>query len=259
MQIIADDSYQSYQSELLEYESNSSSFNDVDWDGLTVIETDGKTLILPGDDSNYTITFSFTDESNNTGFASLIVLAKDPAWSIQGKAIDGYLKDSTVQFVSSDYGPSAVSNEDGNFTLYFTDEEMELFDVNGDGSIGADEGTMIVSGGIDIDTNASFSGELRANAESEIISPLTSILSFMVNQGFRREVAEARIIEAFGLDISVNIGVFDPYEEIDNQNPNASAVLLANLRLANAINILKPFYWQRGMYFSKWRHKLVSF
>ena len=79
-----------------------------------------------------------------------------------------------------------------------------------------------MSGGVDIDTNMSFLGELRADAISEIVSPLTSILSFMVKEGFRRDTAEDRILEAFGLDSGVDIGTFDPYKEIDSNNTVAS-------------------------------------
>ena len=57
VQIFADDSYQNYQPGLLDFEFNSSSFDQVDWDGLSISESDGKTLILPGEDDNYTVTF----------------------------------------------------------------------------------------------------------------------------------------------------------------------------------------------------------
>ena len=173
----------------MDFEFNSSSFDQVDWDGLSISESDGKTLILPGEDDNYTVTFSYTDESNNTGFAYLTVIASDPPWTIGGKAIDGYLKESSVKFRSNEDGPTAITDGQGNFTLFFTDKELLKFDFNGDGAIGADEGTIIVSGGVDIDTNMSFLGELRADAISEIVSPLTSILSFMVKEGFRRDTA----------------------------------------------------------------------
>ena len=69
-----------------------------------------------------------------------------------------------------------------------------------------------------MDTNASFLGELRADAGAEIVSPLTTVLTYMVSQGIRREVAEDRLIEAFDLDSSVNLRAFDPYAEIDNNN-----------------------------------------
>ena len=87
VEIFADDSYQGYQPGLFSFESNESSFNEVDWGGLSIVESDGKTLVMPGEEDNYTITFSFTDESNNTGFAALTVVAKDPAWTIQGRRL----------------------------------------------------------------------------------------------------------------------------------------------------------------------------
>ena len=65
----------------------------------------------------------------------------------------------------------------------------------------------MVSGGIDVDTNASFLGELRADAESKIVSPITSVLTYMVSQGDLLEEAEARLLEALGLnpDLDLNL------------------------------------------------------
>ena len=63
-----------------------------------MIQATEKTIVLPTEEKDYTITFSYADESNNTGFAYLDVHAINPAWVINGRAIDGYLKGSDVRF-----------------------------------------------------------------------------------------------------------------------------------------------------------------
>ena len=239
VQVFADDSYENYVSEILNYENNQSLFNEIKWSelGLTNTQEEGKMLIMPGEENNYTITFSYTDDSNNTGFALLHLEVKEPAWTIAGKAIDGYLMGSRVSFLSSASGPTAKTDENGSFTLFFTDEELDEFDDNQNGRLDGEEGLIVVSGGIDIDTNASFMGQLRADAESNIVSPLTSIVYSMVQDGIRFEDAQSRVLTALNLNPDIQLRSFDPIAEIVSGNPLAQAVLLANLRLANVVNI----------------------
>ena len=53
----------------------------------------------------------------------------------------------------------------------------------------------------------------------------------------RLDDAHDRLLEAFDLDSDVDLNTFDHYAEIEQNNPIAPAVLLANVRLANAMNI----------------------
>ena len=237
--IVADDSHQEYQSSPANYASNPELFKDTNWSGLTISNTsDGKTIVLPVEENNYTITFSYADDSNNTGFAYLDVHAINPAWVINGRAIDGYLKGSDVRFASiTAEGPMAVTDEEGNFSLLFTEEELEEFGGNNK-EIDSEEGVIIITGGESIDTNLSFYGELRAVADAKIVSPITTILAHMVFQhGVRLDEAHDKLLEAFDLDSDVDLNTFDHYAEIDQNSPSAPAVLLANVRLANAMNI----------------------
>ena len=143
LEILVNDDFQNYQPGTLSFQSDKSLFNEVDWGGLFISEQDGKTLILPGGDSNYTVNFSYTDSSLNTGSASVVIVSKDPAFTIQGKAIDGYLKDSLVSYVSKSAGPFATTDEEGNFVLYFTDEEFTESDFDRDGNLTSEEGKLL--------------------------------------------------------------------------------------------------------------------
>jgi hypothetical protein len=235
--IVANDSYQGYQSDQILFAATPELFNDTNWSGLLESNTsEGKTLVLPVEENNYTITFSYTDDSNNTGFAYLDVNAIKPAWVISGKAIDGYLKGSDVRFIGTEEGPQAITDDEGNFSILFTEQELIAFGGE-DREIDFDEGTIIISGGESVDTGLPFYGELRAVADSKIVSPLTSILAHMVDLDMKLDVAQDRLLIAFELDSEVNLSSFDHYAELGKNNPIAPAVLLANLRLANAMNI----------------------
>jgi hypothetical protein len=240
IQILVDDSFGNYTPAKVYYDMASKHSFDVDWGGIQNLETEtGETLIMPdenNDSTNYTLTFSYSDASNNTGSVSLHVEVKEPAIILSGKAMDGYLNDAEVKF-QSENETLFTTTDDGNFTFFFTDEEFEKVDSDGNMQLDAAEGVIIVSGGEDIDTGALFLGELRADAEAEIVSPLTSLLYYMYKNLGDLNESKTRLLDAFNLDHEVNLHTFDPYAELDSNNSKAAAVLLASIRLANVINI----------------------
>ena len=74
---------------------------------------------------------------------------------------------------------TGITNADGGFTLDFIQQEFELIDSNQNGLLDPQEG-VISGGGIDSTTNQSFSGSLSADANSSVITPLTTIVSELI-------------------------------------------------------------------------------
>ena len=232
--ISASDSLGEYTS-TIHFENNSSAFS-VNWGDLNYTTVDGQFFILPGSESNYSITFSFTDDSGNTGSTELIIIPVDPKLEISATAMDGYLSGANVSFGNQFSSKETVTSSEGNFSLFFTEEEFDSLDVDKDEFIDIFESKIIVTGGEDSNTESVFLGRLWSDWNTTIVSPLTSLVGSLMEDGFSKNIATQKVIEAFDLNESINISRYDPYREADLNDSNAIDVLLANLRLANLAN-----------------------
>ncbi len=142
-----------------------------------------------------------------------------------GTAIDGILVGSTVCIDVNannicDAGePSAITDSSGNFTIPATTAT----------------GPLLVVGGVDNSTGASFTGLLKApkapGAGLIVITPLTSAIQSLVESGKSAADAEENIKAAMGLT-DVNLTTFNPYAEITGANAlKAQAVLARQTQL----------------------------
>ena len=107
--------------------------------------------------------------------------------------------------------------------------------MNGNQVIDPDEGTIIVSGGIDTTTNQLFTSALSADANSTIISPLSTILSEMIKRGTPKEQAQAELAASFGYSNTIDITNYDPIAAANNDDANTNAILQANALVANIL------------------------
>lgn len=235
--IIASDSIGEYSS-LTYFENNPSDFT-ISWGDLNYSTINDKHFILPGEESNYTLTFSFTDSSGNTGSTDLTIIPLDPQLEISATAMDGYLSGAEVFFGNQYSSKQTVTSHDGTFSLFFTDEEFNSLDIDNDGLINIFESKIIVSGGEDNNTQAPFLGQLWSDWNTTIVSPLTSLVGSLMEDGLSKAIASQKVSEAFNLDESIDIFRYDPYLEADLNDTNSINVLLANLRLANLFNQLE--------------------
>ena len=111
--------------------------------------------------------------------------------SLTGKAVDGYLSGSTVCLDLNNNNscdadePTAVTDSNGSFEL--------AVDVNSDAKI-------IVYGGIDTDTNAKFNGILKAPSDETNVTPLTTLVASLMDEGSSKEEAISSVATLLDLD-----------------------------------------------------------
>jgi hypothetical protein len=115
------------------------------------------------------------------------------------------------------------------------EDDFVLIDSNGNGIIDPTEGTIFVVGGIDTTTNQSFTSALSADANSTVITPLTTILNEMVKNGTPKEQAQIELAASFGYSNTIDISNYDPIVAAKNGDANTSTILQANALIANIL------------------------
>ncbi len=154
--------------------------------------------------------------------------------TLTGKAVDGYLADSTVcldltldGLCQESAEPFAISSDNGSFSLELTKEQKELYPEY-------EDAPLLVYGGYDIDTGADFTGKLKAPyAESANISPISTVLESLIKGGNTKERAEELTKTMLGLESDSDLGA-DPVLEAKT-NPK---LLKAALKLQKSLEIL---------------------
>ncbi len=163
-------------------------------------------------------------------------ISTDTTTSVSGKAIDGYLVYATVCLDINNDGycqigvePVASTDVNGSFSLTVTDAQKS--------EPGYATAPLLVYGGYDADTNADFTGKLKApfnNGEAEInVTPISTMVEAMVAQGEDVDAAEAAVTNMLGLPEGTDLGA-DPVESAGT-NPE---LLRAALQLQKSLEIL---------------------
>ena len=219
----------------------------------TVQDIEGQNLVygipVPTDQSfeldanlsgTYKLEFAVVDQSGNTLDYTLYIILK-PGAEFEITAVDGYLSNATVIFDAdgdgiSDLNRNFYTDVNGRTKIILSQHELELFDLNQNGKLDPDEGKFIVIGGIDTSTGTKFSGKLIADANSSVVSPLTTIISKMMDLGATKDEAITALALALDLDSSIDFTSYDPIQEAFDGDQRATDVMLANLRMANLIN-----------------------
>ena len=209
--------------------------NDVNVSGLESIDFNKS--------GTYEVIYSVSDNAQNMKELKLYVKVEEPAYVINGKAIDGYLSGSNVIFDSiidgnfdgeHDLNRTIITDGSGSFVLQLTTSELEIF--GGENNIlDPDEAKLIVSGGYDPTIESNFTGRYEADINSTIISPLTTLVSSLMSldNNLSKEEAKSKVKTAFGL--SVDPTNFDPFAKALENNESSREVLIANTRLANVM------------------------
>jgi hypothetical protein len=221
----------------------------------------GESAIDVNKTGTYNVTYSVTDQAGNPSSAVLQVVVENYAYAITGKAIDGYLVGSTVIFDAfsngvldgvHDLSSPVTTDGSGQFVLSLTTPELELFDTNKNGKIDSDEGRIVVSGGFDVTTNAPFSGSYSADANSTVVSPLTTLVTAVMDSGtgMTKEEAKAQVVQALGLPASIDPTNYDPLAAASGNDADSTKVLLETARLANMMKQADAFAEYRGIPFT---------
>lgn len=111
-------------------------------------------------------------------------------------ALDGYIRHATV-----------FADANNNSRL----DAGEAFTIsNGNGTLTppSGSGSLVLFGGTDTSTGLPFTGKLRAPEGSSIISPLTTLVAAVFDQGVVN--ADQKVLTSLGLDKSLELFLLDP-------------------------------------------------
>ena len=192
------------------------------------------------DSGTFRIRLRAKDRAGNPTTFNLY-LEIDAAYSAEITAVDGYLENALVIFDSNNDGISDLDRQiytdsNGKAKIILTKEEFRKFDANSNGKLDPNEGKFIVKGGIDTSTGTQFSGKLIADANATVISPLTTMVSKLMDLGATKEEAIAALALALDLDSTIDFTTYDPIQKAFEGHGDATNVMMANLRMANLIN-----------------------
>ncbi len=128
--------------------------------------------------------------------------------------------------------PGATTDDAGNVTLDISGN----FDLNGNGTLDYDEGEYVVVGGTDAITGQPFSGTLRAVPGSTVVTPLTTLISALVDQGLAPEAAQTQLKTALGLPSTIDLSTFDPIAAAQAGSSEGLQVLAAQVAVQTLIS-----------------------
>jgi hypothetical protein len=205
----------------------------------------GKSMVDVNKTGTYQINYSVSDAAGNTANLSLNVVVEDFAFTLKGKAIDGYLTGSTVIFDGKadaegfdglhDLNRTIQTDGSGSFTLQLTPSELSAFDLNNNNLLDASEGRIIVAGGYDSTLESNFTGRYQTDANSSVVSPLSTLVTAVMDQGLSKEEAKTKVATAFGLPANSDPTNYDPIAASLAGETSSSQFLLATARMANAM------------------------
>ncbi len=118
--------------------------------------------------------------------------------ALAGIALDGYISGGTI---------FADTNENG---VLDAGEASDTTDANGTFTLSNSSGPLVLTGGTDTGTNLPLLGTLRAPQGATVVSPLTTVLAAMMDQG--ATLAEA-LSDLSGWLVPVDYLNFDPIAE----------------------------------------------
>jgi len=186
------------------------------------------------------LSYRVEDSSGLSANATRVVQVENWAYTLSGKAMDGYLVGATVVFDADGNGTHDLSlpvttDENGAFTLSFTQADLAKIDSNENGVVDFSEGRIKVFGGIDASTLQPFDGLYEADANSTVVNPLTTLVSALLDQNLTRQDAASKVAETLGVPVGVDILNHDPIASAADGEASSSETLTAAARMANVI------------------------
>jgi len=187
---------------------------------------------VSGESGTSEITVTVSDRTTVTpGTFTLKVEASSGSQTgLTGVAQDGYVAGALVFFDANgnrahdSNEPSTLTDDGGKFNLSV---DLSKFDLNKNGSLDPSEGSLVMLGGVDIATGVRQTSALTAPAGSTVITPLTTLLTAVLDASPSIGVAEAerRLGAALGLPSQVSVTSYDAIAGAANNDAAALQVL----------------------------------
>ena len=211
-------------------------------------------LIDENKEGNQTVSLAVSDAAGNMAADSLTVSFQTPTFSLNGVAIDGYLTGASLFSDRQIHRYPIISSMEQRIQrevlkLDFLANEFDLVDTNGNGLIDREEGMIEVSGGVDTVTNRVFEGTLKADGGAGVVTPLTTVIAEMINQGTNKETAISLMSDAFGLPTGLDITNYDPIKNASEGSSDLTLVLQSGAVVANISNRLNSWRNHQALMF----------
>ncbi|WP_242728670.1 DUF4347 domain-containing protein [Microcoleus vaginatus] len=202
----------------------------------------GRKKITPEINIPYPCGFDYkTVYDNNLATFELASFSLGPSSSTRGRAINGYMAGATVFFdanfngIKDDSEPFSITNADGSFDL---DVSLDKFDTNNSGDLEPDEGKIVLRDGINTSTYLPQQTPLFATPDAIVVTPLTTLMTELVEQGTDQNQAQIQVKSALGLSSAIDLTSYDPLQAITQNDPNALAVYAAHAQVQNTIVLI---------------------
>ncbi|MDC0267704.1 leucine-rich repeat protein [bacterium] len=184
-------------------------------------------------------------KANATGFGTTfgglrVVREGSITTASKGNTSDGPIMDAVVFFdvnlngLPDEGEPQTTSNGRGD---YWLDIPMETYDLNGNGVIDISEGVIVSKGGTDTATGLSVRTTLKGPASATVITPLTTLVTRVMEQNPELDAGAAadKLEDSLGIPDGVDILSFDTFKEASEENPSAADVLTATAKLQDTL------------------------
>jgi hypothetical protein len=140
------------------------------------------------------------------------------------RLIKGYISGATV-----------FADDNGNGVLD-PGEFSAATDATGAFTLAGGSGPLIAFGGIDASTGLPFLGELTAPADSTVVTPLTTLLNLLEQQGVGD--AEARLLASLDLAPSLDLYTLDPIAEAQGGDLTGGAAEVAAAKVYDTVALI---------------------
>ncbi|AFY85156.1 DUF4347 domain-containing protein [Oscillatoria acuminata] len=207
---------------------------------LSMFEINGKVDAFLDAGVDYYVPFSWENAwSKRLATYNLAEFRLGSGPTRRSRAIDGYISAGTVFFDANFNGvwdaeaePFGITNPDGSFELMV---ELEKFDTNQNGEIDVTEGKIVMGDGIDVSTYLPLVTPLTSTFDATVVTPLTTLIAQLVEQGMDSAEAQAKVKAALGLPAGVDLQNYDPLEAMANGDANGLTVFASMIQVQNTI------------------------
>ena len=134
--------------------------------------------------------------------------------------------------------PVSLSYQDGGFNLPVG---RIPFDRNRNGRIDSDEGRLVILDAVDTAIGLPLETPLFATVDSNMITPLTSLIQKLVQSGLDPGMAANRILQVFGLSAAIDLSTYNPSSAITAGDIYGKQVYGSHVVAQAAYSVLSQF------------------
>ncbi|MBW4661701.1 MAG: DUF4347 domain-containing protein [Drouetiella hepatica Uher 2000/2452] len=187
---------------------------------------------------------SFGDTVWERRFATFQLASFSVGGDNGGKTSNKYIAGATIYLDANFNGlqdanePFTISNADATYNLQIP---MEQFDTNRNGAIDPSEGRLVSLGGTDTFTYLAVETLLAAPAGYSMITPVTTLVSALVQRGLDLTQAQTVVKATLGLPPEIDLASFDPIAAIQSGDSNGVKLMTAHVQIENLIGMTTQF------------------